>query len=138
MQMQLKHKAHFIVIPVMTFCTLLTTSVVSADCSKTKDKIKVEQRALKRWDALIAHDLKQAYKFLSPSVKELKSYKLYQAKIRFLQWKKAEVNKLTCNDDVCTINLQITYDHAKMSNVKTLLTETWIKNKEEWWLSVKK
>lgn len=99
-----------------------------------------EVRALAqgRWDALIRGDITAAYSYLSPVSKASMSLLQYQQRIRVGLWKRAEVETVSCDPEVCKVGVKITYDYKLAKGVETPLSESWVKEGGKWWFVLKK
>lgn len=113
-----------------------TVSSISESANK-----EVENRALARWNLLIARDGAKAYDFLSPGFKATKSRNDYANEMnnRPVHWEKVLPYSQQCDKpNVCVISLQVDSD-VKMQGVSKavstvgFVTETWIKSKGKWY-----
>ena len=93
----------------------------------------VGERAQARWTALVTGKLSEAYKFYSPSSREVMSYEDFIRSIRMGFWKSAKVEKVTCgSEDSCDAQVIIEYSF-RGNLIKTPISETWIRKDGTWW-----
>lgn len=107
---------------------------------------RVEQRIQQRWAALRAQDYEKLYNFLSPAKRQVINKFNYASTFgNSLVYKNAEVQSVVCDKDsykVCEANVYVTYSRkADQADepliIGAVLTETWIKESQEWWFSPK-
>lgn len=124
---------------------ILSVSACAVIQPKT-DEERVFQLAEKRQAALLAHDFKKAYTFMSPGYRELNTVeKLMSDYVGVYSWKSSEVLGATCEDDVCKVNVEVFVDIGLMQSTKTpddervlvprVNRETWLKMDNKWWFS---
>lgn len=108
---------------------------ISADSSPEAKQKLVAERAEARWQTLIKGDVDGAYQYLSAGSKAATSLSVYKAKIKPGLWRKAKVDNVDCEAEICKVTLTITYDYRNMKGVETLLPETWIiENGSAWYV----
>lgn len=108
---------------------------ISADSSPEAKQKLVAERAEARWQALLKGDVDGAYQYLSAGSKAATSLPLYKAKIKPGLWRKAKVDKVDCDAELCKVQMTITYDYRNMKGIETLLPETWIiENGSAWYV----
>jgi hypothetical protein len=86
-----------------------------------------------RWEALIQGDLDKAYTYLSPTTREVTSLELYKSQVHPGLWKKASVDSVVCEQDLCKVILVIEYSYRELKSVKTPLKESWLQENGKWW-----
>jgi hypothetical protein len=86
----------------------------------------ISARAKARWDALIKLDLADAYEFLSPASRATMPLDLYKAKHKVGMYRAVKVDGVSCEADVCTVSLTLTYDFKRFKGMTTALSEKWI------------
>jgi len=91
-----------------------------------------------RWDALLRGDATAAYGYLSPASRASLSLLQYQQRIRIGFWKRAVVETVSCEPEVCKVGVNITYDYQLAKGVEATLSESWVKEGGKWWLVLKK
>lgn len=98
----------------------------------------VSARAAQRWKALIAHDWPAAYEFLTPAFRATMNVERYA--YRFVgvpRWLDATtVRSAKCEEDRCTVVVNIVVDYPTKANTKTLntdVTETWLREDGQWY-----
>lgn len=106
---------------------------ISKDSDPAAKQKVVAQRAEARWQSLIKGDLDAAYAYLSEGSKATTPLEVYKSKIRPGRWRQAKVEKVECEAEVCTVELQITMDHRLMKGIQTPLNENWIIEKGTAW-----
>ena len=102
------------------------TPGVSRDASPQVKQTVVAERAEARWQALIKGDLDTAYTFLSPGSKATTSLAVYKSKIKPGIWRRAKADKVSCEGEICSVTIQITFDTPKAKGIETQLAERWI------------
>ena len=110
-------------------------AAISVD-SPPEEKAKlVATRAAARWELLLKGDVDGAYGFLSAGSKAAMPLAVYKAKIRAGMWRKADVDKVTCEAEICKVEMLITYDFKKMKGIQTRIPESWIiENGSVWYV----
>jgi hypothetical protein len=106
-------------------CAIAPAGIDKNASAEDKQKI-VAARAEARWEALIKGDLGTAYTFLSPGSKTTTSLDLYKAKTKPGMWRAAKADKVSCEAEVCTVAMLITFDTKQMKGIQTPVTESWI------------
>lgn len=105
----------------------------------TEDDLQVvTARAQRRWDLLLASDIGQAYGFLSPGSRAMRSLEQYKGSIKLGLWRTAKVDSAECSAIRCTVNVMVGYVYQGKASGKvegeSLLQEIWIKENGSWWL----
>jgi hypothetical protein len=101
----------------------------------------VEERALARWNLLVARDGAGAYEYLTPGYRSTHPKEVYAAAMssRPVKWTKAEFLDKECPDaDTCTVRLVISFELRMAAGVGTVSSidmqkEKWIRIKGEWY-----
>jgi hypothetical protein len=98
----------------------------------------VSKRAAARWELLMAGNLDQAYRYLSPGKRALTTLDQYRAAIRLGLWRSAKVDKVECSAaDVCRVTVLVSYIYQGKStqalDVTRPLFEVWRRDADEWW-----
>ena len=107
---------------------------------KNDDASVIKQRAVQRWNYLIAHQAEKAYDFLSPGYRATKTREAYASEMngRGIHWTKVHFASQKCDTNVCTVHLAVDYS-MKMGgpagNVDSsgFVVETWIKADGHWY-----
>jgi hypothetical protein len=108
---------------------------ISADSSEEAKQKLVSERAEARWQALIKGDVDAAYQFLSTGSKAATSLAAYKAKIKPGIWRKAKVDKVKCEAEICKTEVTVTYDYRNVKGLDSPLPETWIiENGSAWYV----
>lgn len=92
---------------------------------EVKQKV-VSERAQARWQALMKGDLDAAYAFLSPASKKATPLKAYAQTIKPGIWRDVKVDKVSCEAELCKVQLAVTYDAKMMKGITTPIWESWI------------
>ncbi len=107
---------------------------------KGEDASVIKDRAVQRWDFLIAHQAEKAYDFLTPGYRSTKTREAYAKEMnsRGIRWSEVHYTSQTCEADVCKVHLTVDYavNLGGMSgNVKSqgFVVETWIKADGHWY-----
>lgn len=115
----------------MMGCAGTGGSSLSSD--RVEPKKMVAELAAARWEALIKGDVAHAYQFLSPGTRDVMSLDLYKAKIRSGNWKKANVDTVSCEHDQCKALMTIEYGYRDIKSLETRLEENWLSQDGKWW-----
>jgi len=102
---------------------------------------QVKRRAGERWQALIRQDFDAAYTYLSPGYRAMRSLELYKSRDfgRRVHWKAAEVKAVSCEPEVCTAQVDVTYVYLgkieALAGQETVapMTEKWVLAEGQWW-----
>jgi hypothetical protein len=102
--------------------------------SAEQEKVKVvTERANARWQAIISKDFDAAYGYLSPASRATVSRTEFRTVASRIQYRKADVQHVTCKETVCTVEIELTYDTKMMKGVRTPLPESWVIDKGQAW-----
>jgi hypothetical protein len=114
---------------------LVACASITVDSTpEAKEKV-VSERAEARWQLLIKGDVGGAYQYLSAGSKAATPAALYTAKIKPGMWRKAKVDKVACEGEICKVQMLITYDFERMKGIETAAPETWIiENGSAWYV----
>jgi hypothetical protein len=108
---------------------------ISADSSAEAKQRLVSERAEARWQALIKGDVDAAYQFLSAGSKAATSLAAYKAKVKPGLWRKAKVDKVKCEAEICKADVTVTYDYRNVKGLDSPVPETWIiENGSAWYV----
>lgn len=111
------------------------------------DEERVFALAKQRQAALLKHDFKKAYQYMSPGYRQLNSLTQFNASYAGVYaWVSSNVKNASCADDVCKVNVAIEYDGGLMMNsvrkpsdekflIPRTNLETWFKLDGQWWFS---
>ena len=122
----------------------LAAALALAGCAATtvrnEDSGVIRERAVQRWEFLIAHKADKAYDLLSPGYRETKTREKYtdEMNARGIRWSKVSFGSQDCAADTCKVHLQVDYS-LKMGGpagtVKSMapLVETWVQVKGKWY-----
>lgn len=105
----------------------------SAQSVQVEPQKIVADLAAARWEALIKGDFAKAYNYLSPGTREVMSLDLYKAKIRGGNWKRANVDTVSCEQDQCKVLMAIEYSYRDIKSLETRLDEKWLRQDGKWW-----
>lgn len=129
---------------------LLTVILGVSACAVMQPKTDEElvlARAEQRQVALLKHDFKTAYQYMSPGYRQLNNLEQFTANyLGVYSWVSSNVKNISCEDDVCKVNVAIEVDAGllmgtsrKPSTEKFLVPrvnqETWFKLDDKWWFS---
>ena len=130
----------------MLLTVILGVSACAVMQPKT-DEERVLARAEQRQAALLKHDFKTAYQYMSPGYRQLNSLEQFTANyIGVYSWVSSNVKNASCEDEVCKVNVAIEYDVGLMMGtprkpsaekfiVPRINQETWFKLDDKWWFS---
>jgi len=110
-----------------------TTGSLTADSPAQVKQDAVKARAQARWDALIRQDFDAAYQYLSPAFRDTTSLAAWKSRFRPVGWRKAEVDSVACEGEVCEVTLRLTYDARQMTGIVTPIQEKWVMQKGQFW-----
>ena len=114
---------------------LLITGCAGLGTPKTPEE-QVAKRAQERLDALLARDVDKAYSYTTPTFRTRETRNQYAARYRgAVNWTDAKIGKVTCQEDRCDVEAQITYEMARprISNTSSL-DERWVKVDNQWYI----
>lgn len=105
------------------------------------DTTNVEDRAVKRWELLIAGNATEAYDYLTPGFRQTNEKGAYVAAMshRPVKWKTIKYMDKECEGDVCNLRLFITFSVNLSAGIgrpvesSDVLKEKWIKVKGVWY-----
>jgi hypothetical protein len=109
-----------------------TTGLTKETPAAQKEKV-VAERANARWQALIKRDYEAAYAYMSPGSKSALSSDGFKNTAGQMVYRDAKVLGVTCEEELCSVKLSITYDHRVMKGVTTPLEERWILENGQMW-----
>lgn len=116
--------------------------MVAAGCGSEPEATpeqRVSERAIQRWQALIARDIGEAYEFLSPAYRQAVSLDRYKSSIGgAVAWQDVEVKRVECKQDLCDVSLMIRYKYKNNTvaadfESSTVLEEKWVLSDGDWW-----
>ena len=108
---------------------------VSRDASNDAKVAAVTKRAQERWDALLKGDVKASYAYLSPASRAVVSLERYEQKINPTNFRSIKFKNVSCQEQLCQLDLWLTFDHRLMKGVETPLGETWVfENGQAWYV----
>lgn len=126
--------------------TVLAVSACAVIQPKT-DEERVFELAEQRQAALLNHDFKKAYQYMSPGYRQLNSLEQFHSNYAGVySWVSSNVKNVSCEDEICKVNVEIEYDAQLMMNtarkpnserflIPRVNLETWVKLDNKWWFS---
>jgi hypothetical protein len=116
-------------------------SISATSAPEEKQKV-VAERAEARWQLLIKGDMPGAYEYLSSGSKAATTLAAYRGKIKPGIWRKAKVGQVSCEAEICKVQMLITYELRKKvggtpldMELETPVPETWIiENGSGWYV----
>lgn len=119
---------------------LVLLAACSAGGTKKDSTAEVEQRAIERWNFLIAHEAEKAWDYLTPGYRATITREDYAAAMnhRPVQWTSVNYVDRHCEADRCSVTLNVRYS-LKMAGVGSPVesaspqTETWIRTRGTWY-----
>jgi hypothetical protein len=124
----------------MRLAALAALFVALAGCNTNNDPAAdVDQRAVERWNYLIAHQAEKAYDYLSPGTRETQTRESYASAMnsRPVRWTAAKFNRKECDADRCKVYIDVTYSVAMQGagaiESTSTQTETWVRVKDDWY-----
>ena len=118
---------------------------VMAGCATTtavkpQDRGTAQERAVQRWNYLIAHQAEKAYDFFTPGFRATKSREDYAREMngRGMHWLSVTPNSAECEADTCKVRLIVNIEidmTSSAGHVKAIspVLETWIKEGGNWY-----
>ena len=135
-------KNKIVVKPFVTVLVLLAVMLLSA-CATTPASPEdiVRERAQARWDALLNGDFATAYSYLSPGYRSATTVVDFEIgmRMRKIQYRTAEFQDQSCENNVCTVRVKVGYKLAKPVpgmtewESESVVSEQWIKSDGNWW-----
>ena len=111
-----------------------------AGCADKANPDNVDTRSVERWNFLIAHQAEKAYDYLSPGFRQTQKRDDYATAMnnRPLQWKGVTFNRKECEEDRCTVYLDVAYalkmpGGGGVIDSTSTQSETWIRVDGEWY-----
>ena len=122
-------------------CIAIALSALAlAGCADKANPDNVDKRSIDRWNFLIAHQAEKAYDYLTPGYRQTRTREDYASAMnnRPLQWKSVAFNHKECEDDRCTVYIDVAYalkmpGSAGVIDSTTTQSETWIRVDGEWY-----
>ena len=121
---------------------LALATVFAGGCAtnapKTKMPKTVQERAIKRWELLIAHKAEDAYDYLSPGFRTTKSRDDYAHEMNYrpVAWKAVHFMDQQCEADTCTVRLEMEFSvpmrGAPKASGVSVVEEKWIRVSKDW------
>lgn len=121
-----------LVAAVLNACATVPVSGVKAH-GTVDANLEVRALAQGRWDALMRGDVTAAYGYLSPASRASLPLLQYQRSIHVGFWKRAVVETVSCEPEVCKVGVSITYDYRDVKGVETTVGESWVNEDGKWW-----
>lgn len=93
----------------LALAAALTACAPQSQATKKDDGALVEQRAVERWNLLIAHQAEKAYDYLTPGYRQTITREKYaeQKNDVAMRWKSAKVAGRKCDGDSCTVTVLV-------------------------------
>ena len=128
---------------------LLSVVLGVSACAVIQPKTNEERvfaLAEKRQAALMEHDFKKAYQYMSPGYRQLNTLEDFNTSFAGVyRWESSEVVSAACEEDICRVNVNILFDMGMLPDTggaepeKYLIPrtnrETWVKLNNKWWFS---
>lgn len=122
-------------------CIAIALSALAlAGCADKANPDNVDKRSVDRWNFLIAHQAEKAYDYLTPGYRQTRTREDYASAMnnRPLQWKSVAFNRKECEDDRCTVYIDVAYTlkmpgSAGAIDTTSTQSETWIRVDGEWY-----
>ncbi|MBS0571400.1 MAG: hypothetical protein JSS28_12375 [Proteobacteria bacterium] len=124
---------------------LAAAALAVAGCAgmvrKDEDASVIREKAVQRWDYLIAKKADKAYDFLSPGYRTTITRENYAAGMnnRPVTWEAVQFADQNCDADLCTVHLKLKYKVlVNLHGIRNIqgdspLTERWIKESGRWY-----
>jgi len=115
-------------------------SACTAPVKKSEDSSVIRERAVARWNFLIAHQAEKAYDYLTPGFRATKSRDEYAKEMnsRGVRWDKVNYTSQECTEDTCKVHLSVGYKLTMGGPAGTVnsfapLVETWLLVDGKWY-----
>lgn len=110
----------------------------SPEASMAPEQI-VRAKAVQRIDAMVKRDMAALYALTAPSYRKLNSLETFRLKFGSTAgWVKGEVRDVTCQEQRCTVDLNITLMTLVPgrigANIQVPYQEPWLLEDGKWWL----
>ena len=106
---------------------------IAMDAPEPVKQAAAAKRAEARWAAILAGDLPTIYSFMSASSKSRLTQEDFRRRARLTGFSVAKVDSVTCEPELCKVNIVMTLDHRKMKGLPLAVTETWLLENGEYW-----
>ena len=106
---------------------------VTAESPSEVKQAAVTERVKARWQAVIAGDPEASYEFLSPGSKASTSLSSYKSRARLVGFQSADIESVACEPEVCKVKLRVVFDHRLMKGLSSVVEETWVLEKGQYW-----
>lgn len=134
---------------ILVLAATAALTILSAGCAttsgaggtrKTAMPKAVEDRAVKRWELLIAHKAEEAYNYLTPGFRQTKTRDQYALEMnnRPVAWKTVHLLDKKCEEDTCNLRFEIEFS-VRMGAAMTgpvssfsMIEERWLKIDGKW------
>lgn len=124
--------------PASSAAASVPTPAPAPAATETAAQTAVRTRAQARWDLLVAGKFEEAYTYLTPAYRALRTPTDYRNRFsNGAKWMGAKSASVECaSPERCTAHIQLeTLVVARGFNrpIKTTLTETWLLEDGQWW-----
>ncbi|KAA3645970.1 MAG: hypothetical protein DWP95_03760 [Proteobacteria bacterium] len=126
-----------------TLMLMLLSGLILSACGREETIDDIDQKAVDRWQALIAGDYQKAHGYIAPSHRELENLDSYQTRMATarlsIDWQAAKFVNKDCQEYSCEVTMVITYLYKFQKRSlgetkgKTAVKENWIKSDKKWY-----
>lgn len=122
---------------------LIATLFLISACAATRPAEQVTgERAMARWNALLADDVSGAYQYLSPGYRSSVSEKNYQRALllKKVRWNDAKYIESNCEETTCKVKISLNYTvFGAVPGLKSFdgtqtIEESWVLVDSNWYL----
>lgn len=128
------------------FLTVILSVSACAVMQPKTDEDRIIELAEKRQAALLKHDFKTAYQYMSPGYRQLNSLEQFADNYAGVySWVSSDVLDASCEEDICKVNVEVVVDLGLMQGTRAPVSEkvlvprvnreTWLKLDNKWWFS---
>lgn len=127
-----------------SFLPLAAIAVVLAlmGCQPQAEE-SIEERVLARWNYMIEREFAQAWEYYTPGYRQTMPRDQFEddMKRRPIRWYEAELNSVECQENRCSVTVDITYRAVSAPHGQSRmrltrpLSETWVRMDDQWWYS---
>lgn len=130
----------------MRIITLVALLIFFVGCAsfgsaEKKGDNYISNRAVQRWNALIAKDYKVAYEYQSPGYRKAKSLDFYSRQFgSWVKWTGVSVQKVhRISDEVAEVDIQLEFEifqkwSESLQKRTSNFSEKWIYAEGDWWI----
>ncbi len=117
----------------LSACATFQSGGVTAESPPDVKQKAVIERAKARWQTVMASNVAGAYDFLSPGSKAAAPLAVYGGRVRFKDFRSADVVSAECEAETCKVRVNVILDHRLMKGIPFELEENWVLDTGQYW-----